>query len=238
MAIILAEVITVAVGPVLGIICHIILLGSLLLNSALTSEQNYQQLLLSLALVPLIRILSLSMPLADIPQVLWYPIIYVPLMIAAFQVIRILGFSLDQIGFNFRRIYIQLAMALTGFLFGIIEYFILAEEAEITGLVLKETWLLSAFLLIVTTGFVEELIFRSVLQRTATQIFGNWGIVYVSLIFAFVHLIHYSLLDIGFVFVIAMFFGWVVKKTGSLVGVTLSHGVANIVLFLVAPLLF
>ena len=90
----------------------------------------------------------------------------------------------------------------------------------------------------VCTGFVEELIFRGVLQRSAVEAFGWWGIIYVSLLFAVVHLIHQSLIDIAFVFVIAIFFGWVVKKTGSIFGVTLSHGIANIVLFLVAPLLF
>ncbi len=63
------------------------------------------------------------------------------------------------------------------------------------------------------------------------------AIIYVSLLFAVVHLIHRSVIDIIFVFLVALFFGWVVKKTGSLVGVTLSHGIANTVLFLVVPFL-
>ncbi len=233
-----AEVITVAIEPVWGIVCHIMVLVALILHSALAGKRAYQQLFLSLALVPLVRIISLSMPLANIPQIWWYPIVYAPLLVAALQVIRLLGFSLEQIGLNFKRISIQLAVALAGFVFGVVEYFILTEEAQATGLVLQETWLLAAFLLMVCTGFVEELIFRGVLQRSAVEAFGWWGIIYVSLLFAVVHLIHQSLIDIAFVFVIAIFFGWVVKKTGSIFGVTLSHGIANIVLFLVAPLLF
>jgi membrane protease YdiL (CAAX protease family) len=98
--------------------------------------------------------------------------------------------------------------------------------------------LLAAFLLLVTTGFVEEVIFRGVLQRSAVQVFGGWGLVDVSLLFAVAHWIHNSLIDIVYVFVIALFFAWVVKKTGSLFGVTLAHGIANIVLFLVATVLF
>ena len=238
LAIAVAEVITVIIQPVWGIVFHIIVLAALILHSALASQRVYQQLLLSLALVPLVRIISLSMPLANIPQIWWYPIVYAPLLAAAFQVARILGYNLEQIGLNFKRILIQLAVALTGFVFGLAEYFILTEEAETTSLVLQETWLLSAFLLLVCTGFVEELIFRGVLQRSAVEIFGWRGIVYVSMLFAIVHLIHYSAVDIIFVFVVAIFFGWIVKKTGSIFGVTLSHGIANIVLFLVAPLLF
>ncbi len=238
LAITAAEVITVTIGPVWGIVCHIIVLVALILHSGLASERAYQQLLLSLALVPLVRIISLSMPLANIPQVWWYPIVYSPLLIAALQVMRLLGYRLEQIGLNFKRISIQLAVALSGFVFGVVEYFILTTEAQATGLILRETWLLAACLLLTCTGFVEELMFRGVLQRSAVEAFGWWGIIYVSLLFAVVHLIHSSLIDIAFVFVIAVFFGWVVNKTGSLFGVILSHGIANIVLFLVAPLLF
>jgi membrane protease YdiL (CAAX protease family) len=47
-----------------------------------------------------------------------------------------------------------------------------------------------------------------------------------------------SWLDVIFVFLVALFFGGVVKKTGSLLGVTLSHGITNIMLFLIAPFFF
>jgi len=237
-AITAAEVVHVTVGPLWGIVCHIIVLVALILRSALADKPANQQLLLSLALVPLVRIISLSMPLANIPPIWWYPIIYAPLLVAAWQVVRLQGYSLGQIGLNLKRIPIQLAVALTGIVFGIGEYYILAEEAQMTELILQQTWFLSAFLLIVCTGFVEEVIFRGVIQRSAVQVFGWWGVIYVSLLFAIVHLIHHSLLDVGFVFVVGLFYGWVVKKTGSLLGVTLSHGITNIVLFLVAPLLF
>ena len=179
------------------------------------------------------------MPLAGIPQIWWYPIIYAPLLVAALQVTRLLGYSWGEIGFKVKRLSIQMAIALTGFGFGVAEYFILTEEAKVTGVILGQTPLLSAFVLLVTTGFVEELIFRGVLQRSAVQVFGDWwGMAYVSLLFAIVHWIHGSVMDIAFVFVAAMFLAWAVKKTGSLLGVTLAHGIANIVLFLIAPLLF
>ncbi len=242
LAIALAQIATLGIHPVWGMTVYIIILIALVLHSALTSRQVYHQLLLSFSLVPLIRIISLSMPLAGIPQLWWYPIIYAPLLVAALQVTRLLGYSWGEIGFKVRGISIQLAIALTGFGFGLAEFFILTDEARATGVILGKTPLLAGFLLMVTTGFVEEVIFRGVLQRSAVETLGGWwGLVYVSLLFAIAPVsqwIHRSLLDIVFVFVVAMFFGWVVKKTGSLFGVTLAHGIANIVLFLVAPLLF
>lgn len=238
LAVTIAEVITTLIQPVWGIACYIIILVALILHSALSRRQTRQQLLLSLALVPLVRIISLSMPLAKIPQILWYPIIYAPLLVAAFEVVRLLGYKLQEIGLSFKGIPVQLAVALTGLVFGVVEYFVLTEEAEATALILQETRILAAFLLLACTGFGEEVIFRGVLQRSAVAAFGWWGVAYVSLLFAIVHLIHHSVVDIALVFVIALFFGWVVKKTGSLLGVTLSHGIANIVLYLVAPLFF
>jgi membrane protease YdiL (CAAX protease family) len=104
----------------------------------------------------------------------------------------------------------------------------------INELTLQSLWL-PALIFFVAVGFTEEYIFRGVLQRTTSQVMGSWGIVYASTIFALMHMGFYSWLDVVFVFGIALFFGWSVKKTGSLFGVTLAHGFANIVLYLIAP---
>lgn len=236
LAIIIAEVIHITIGPVWGITCHIIVLIALIPHSALVRRQTHQQLLLSLALVPLVRIISLSMPLVNIPPIWWYPLIYAPLLVAAVMVVRVLNLRAKDIGLSvsFRLLPLQLAVALSGFAIGVAEYFILKPEATVIELTWQEAWL-PALMFIVCTGFVEEFMFRGVLQRTAVGAFGWWGIVYISLLFAIVHLIHYSAIDIVFVFGIALFFGWVVKKTGSLLAVTLSHGIANAVLYLVVP---
>ncbi len=237
LAITIAEVITVTNEPVWGVVCHIIILAAAILHSALSRGQTQQQLLLSLVLVPLVRIISLSMPLADIPKVWWYPIIYVPLLVAAVMVVHILGLRAEQVGLNFRLLPVQLVVALSGLVFGVLEYLILKPEPLVIGLTWQEIWL-PALILLVCTGFVEEFIFRGVLQYTAQGIFGLWGIVYVSLIFAILHIGFLSWIDGIFVFAVALFFGWIVKKTGSLLGVTLSHGITNILLFLVVPFLF
>ena len=174
------------------------------------------------------------MPISNIPQIWWYPIIYAPLAAAAVVVIRITGYRARDVGLVFKMVPVQLAVWSTGFLFGVLEYYILASEPLVTEFSLQAIWL-PALLLLVSTGFTEELIFRGVLQRAAIEVFGGWGIVYASLIFAILHMGFLSWIDVAFVFVIALFFGWVVKKTGSLLGVTLAHGTINILLYLVAP---
>ncbi len=130
LAVTLAELVTIFYMPVWGIVCHLLILVALLLHSALgfADKYHYRRLVLSLALVPLVRVISLSMPLVNIPQLWWYPIIYVPLLAAAFLTVRILDYSLADVGLRIRLLPVQLVVALSGFLFGVAEYFILRPE--------------------------------------------------------------------------------------------------------------
>jgi len=238
LAITAAEAVTALVQPLWGIVCHAIVLMAVVVHSALASDYRYRHLVLSLAPVPLVRIISLGMPLVNIPQIWWYPIIYAPLLVAAIVVVRTLGLRAREVGFSFSSFPVQLAVGLSGLLFGVVEYLILAPEPMIIELTWQEVWL-PALIFLMCTGFVEEFIFRGVLQRTAVEVFGGWwGIIYVSLLFAVLHIGFLSWIDVIFVFAVALFFGWVVKKTGSLFGVTLAHGITNILLYLVVPFFF
>ena len=172
LAITAAEAVTVFVQPVWGIACHAIVLVAVVMHSALASDSRYRHLVLSLALVPLVRIISLGMPLVNIPQVWRFPIIYTPLLAAAIVVVRILGHRAREVGISFSSFPVQLAVGLSGFLFGVAEYFILAPQPLIAELTWQEVWL-PALIFLFCTGFVEELIFRGVLQRTAVEAFGG-----------------------------------------------------------------
>jgi len=229
-----AEVTTVIIDPIWGIVFYFFILVATLLHPALQDKRRTNWLVLSLSLVPIIRIISLAMPLTGIPQIWWYPIIYLPLLVATVVLIRILGYSRSDLGLNWGNWLVQLVIGASGIVLGLIEYMILKPESLVTELTLQSI-LLPAFLLIITTGFVEELIFRGVLQRAAMASFNRLGIVFISLVFAILHIGFLSIIDVIFVFVIALLFGWIVKKTGSLFGVSLAHGVINTMLFVVAP---
>lgn len=239
LAIATAEMVTVFLQPLWGIVAHIAILVTVIMRSARTADRPQRQLVLALALVPLTRVVSLSMPLANIPQIWWYPIMYGPLAIAAVVIMRILGYSRGDVGLNLSlsSLPVQLAIGLTGFGFGVAEYHILKPEVWVYHFTWSELWL-PALVLGACTGFVEEFIFRGVLQRSAWERFGWGGLIYISVIFAVLHVGFLSWIDIIFVFGVALFFAWVVKRTGSLLGVTLSHALTNITLYLIAPFLF
>lgn len=232
-----AEMLTALFEPRAGVALHGLLLVILLLHVALAWDQPAHRLLLCLTFAPLVRILSLSLPLASFPLIYWYFIISVPLFIGSFITVRTIGFSWSEIGMNMRRWPLQIPVALCGVAFGAMEYYILRPEPLASRFVWQELWA-PALILLICTGFLEELLFRGLTQRAANEVLGRFGVIYVAVLFAVLHMGYKSVIDLVFVFGVGLFFGWVVSKTGSLFGVTVSHGLTNIFLFLVMPFVF
>ncbi len=230
----LAELVTTFVSPRAGLVLHSALLIILLAHSALTAGDPYHRLLLALVLAPLTRILSLCLPLVNFPQLYWYLIISIPLGVASVLAARLLGFSRERIGLTVRRFPLQILVALTGITFGILEYRILRPDALIDELTWRNV-LVSGTILMTCTGFAEELIFRGIIQRASIQALGRFGLLYGAILFAVLHIGYASLLDVVFVFLVALLFGWIAEATWSLAGVTIAHGLTNIALFLVMP---
>jgi hypothetical protein len=75
------------------------------------------------------------------------------------------------------------------------------------------------------------------LQSTSLAYLGRHTILYVSAIFAVLHLGYKSVLDLIFVFCVALFFSYVVKYSRSILGVSIAHGLINIGIYLVFPLI-
>jgi membrane protease YdiL (CAAX protease family) len=235
-AITLAELLVTYVEPRVGMLVHCGVLLGLLYHSSRARGRSYRAFLVSLAFAPLIRILSLSLPLMEFPVVYWYFLTSVPLFAAAWVAGRALGYDWDRLGLHLRGLPLQVAIGLTGLAFGGLEYLILRPEPLAPALRWADLWW-PALVLLVSTGLLEEVIFRGLLQRAAGNSLGRWGMFYVALLFAVLHVGYRSLLDVVFVLGVGLFFGWAVERTRSLVGVTLSHGLTNIALFLVMPFL-
>src|SRR6187401_1312203 len=99
----LAELLTATIGSGtdyvrVGLSLHSLILVVLILHGATTRQTQTRRLLLTLALAPLIRILSISLPLQGLPLVYWYLIIGALLYLAAFVTAQMTGISLRRMG--------------------------------------------------------------------------------------------------------------------------------------------
>ena len=232
-----AEVVTAYVDPLWGIIFHFAILFLLPLGSGVVGKRSSRRLFLALGLAPLIRILNLSMPLAEFSQIYWYLIISVPLLAGIFAIIVTLKLRPREIGLTMGAIPLQVGVALAGIGLGLVDYLILEPEPLVSALRWQQI-IAPALILLVATGFVEELAFRGVMQRASVQALGAWGWVYIAVIFSVLQIGHLSAIHCLFALVVALFFGFIVKRTGSLLGVSLSHGLINVCLYLIFPFVF
>lgn len=232
----LAETLTLTRQPQWGMALHAGVMIAMLLQATLTERGPRQGFYISLTLAPLIRLMSLSLPLPSYPFIFWYAIVGAPLLLASFIAARIIGLEARMLGLTVRQPLKQGVIASTGILLGYMEYLILRPQPLAAALTFKDIWL-PAMILMIFTGLLEEVLFRGLMQYTALRNLGRFGLVYVALVFAVLHLGYRSALDVLFVFGVAIFFGWLVIRTGSIMGVTLAHGLTNIALFLVFPFL-
>jgi membrane protease YdiL (CAAX protease family) len=229
-----AEALTVFESPSLGMVAHACLLIVLIAHGSLGRQDSGRGLMLTLTLAPLTRLLTLALAVPGLSYVLWYPVIAIPLLTAVVQIIRQVGLSRTQLGLRPGVLPLQLMLLGGGFGLGALEYNILAPESLLTVLSWRTLWLPFASLFI-CAGFIEELIFRGVLQAVALPALRRWALLYVSILFSVLHLGHRSLVDVVFVLGMSLLFGHLVLWGRSILGVALAHGLANIMLFVLMP---
>lgn len=237
----LGELATLRSGKI-GVAIHALVLLLLLTHAPLASRVNrpLSRLLVALLPIPLIRIVSLTSPLLQFSYIQWFIVLAIILYAGIVTAIRILKPDLASIGLRLperRHWPLEIVVALSGILFGVMEYHILQPGAIATGLGFRQL-AAPVLILFVSTGLLEELLFRGLIQRYATESMNEWvAIGVVTVFFAVLHIGWHSWVDVLFVGSVGLFYSLVVRRTKSIVGVTVSHGVTNSVLFLVMPLM-
>lgn len=210
-----------------------------LLQSIISKKADLASLLIVLTLAPLIRILSLVMPLAHFPRIQWFTIISVALYLSIIIIIRQQKLALREHGFRWPKrehIPIEIGIALLAIPFGVMEYLILRPASLISSFS-GEDILMAILILFIGTGLLEEVIFRGLLQKKTMDMMGAWrGMLFVTLLFAVLHIGNLSFLDVLLVFFIGGIYAVVVHKTKTIIGVTVSHTMVNVMLFIVCPL--
>lgn len=232
----LAEIFVAVNLPQIGFPLDGLILMGLLTHSALAGQTHQRSFLLVFSLLPLIRLISLLMPVRDLPLIYWYPAISAPVLAAAYLVIRTSGITRQEIGINLSTLPQQILISSSGIIFGYAAYQIRKPAPLIPALEWEHFWL-PASILIIFTGFQEELIFRGLLQSKTIPYLKRLAIPYTALVFTILHLGNQSALDSIFVLSVGLFFGYAVKRSGSILGVSMAHGLINVMIFLILPFL-
>lgn len=187
------------------------------------------------ALVPVFRLVNLGMPVFFDLTVYWFPLIYGPLIPAIYIVGRANTLISLNPGWKATALWLPLWLPISAVL-GAVEYAILEPEALVPAWSLIQLTLITV-IMVGFVGFVEELLFRGVLQQGLQTRIGTWPSIFLaSVIFGLMHSGYHVPEELVFATSMGLVFGVVYDRTDSIVLVTLMHGILNVVLFAVIPL--
>ena len=223
-----------------GLLIHAAIMLSLVVLSSYTKEVKYSRLLQGLALASMIRILSTSIPLLVFLNPIYiFVLIYSMLIFISYFFLKSQKISMEDAGVTVKNLKLQALIALSGPFFGVIEYFILKGYLPVTEITYVGEIISSIIIMIFFVGFTEELIFRGIiLQHTTKILSANKSILFASILFMLMHMGWHSPMDLAFVFGVGLFYGYAFIKTGSIIGITLSHGLTNVFEYIVIPAFF
>lgn len=216
---------------------HILVLFALSLSNILIRDPKVHKIHLPLMLLPLLRLVNLSMPVFSNMTLYTFVLYYTPLAIPIAAIMIHQRDSLAEMGITKKHLlfYIILAVPLS-FLLGLGEYLTIRPGYLIPDLSFKNLLLLTV-IMVFFVGLVEELIFRSLLQTRLEQALSMpEALLITSFLFGLMHSgygTYYEMLYTGFV---GLVIGIIFHKTRSLPFIAVLHGFVNVFLFGILPL--
>jgi membrane protease YdiL (CAAX protease family) len=233
-SIIFAELTITNVQPAWSLLFLIVIITSLIILSSLSISTKFSHLLQALILIPLLRIMSLSISVTEIGPIYWLTLTILPLIASCIFLMRGQNLNMNDVGLNLKNIPVQLLIIWGGLAIGFIAYLILEPAVIIPQL---DTYnIILSVIILLSSGFVLELIFRGIIQQNADNLMGKlWGLLFVSVLFTSQYFAWNSVPYLGFIFGVSIIYGYIFQKTGSILGVSVSHGIANVMLFLIMP---
>jgi len=231
-----AEVVTLAGGTAPGVLAHATVLLALIAVSLRQPGGPAQQLTLTMALVPLIRMLSLTLPAAIVPIVYWYLEIGLAAFEGIFLTMRRLDLTPRDVGLRSAPIREVVSVGLAGAVLGIPAYLIvgrvdLGQGGGLVGLAVASA------VVIVFVGFLEELLFRGLIQTAGTQLFSRGGVIVSVGATVLMYSASLNPRYVIFAALVATFFGLVARRSGSIAAPVAGHAALAWMQLVVLPII-
>jgi len=235
-AICASEVVLVFVNVAAGVVLDAVVLVAILSLQAMRPGRDGRAMV-TLALVPLLRILSLTMPVPGIPPVYWAGLIGAPLALGGMLAARAIGLGREELGLKRSPWLPQVAIAALGLPAGLAAWLIGRPGSLIEDGASPAEIVLVALLLVVFVALTEEFIFRGVVQSGLSVTYARGAVMMGAILYGAMYLGSLSLGYALFMTLIGLLYGLLVDRTGSIVGVCASHAILVLGAFLAWPAL-
>jgi uncharacterized protein len=187
-------------------------------------------------LLPILRLVNLSMPVFFEANLYSFVFIYVPMAIPATIISvhqKIPGERKVDL-LKKMKVYLPFSV-LAGLIFAEIEYSLIQTSPLIPDLS-PLNLLQLIIIMIFVVGLMEEFIFRGIIQTRLEDFVGPaGGILLASLLFGIMHSSYGTLYEVAYTFLAGGILGYLFYRTKSLALVVMIHGFINIFLFGLIP---
>lgn len=236
MAILMAELLLFLRRMEYAIWLHVIVLISLALFTIRIHETGIYRIYQTLMLLPLLRLVNISMPIFFDLTLYSYVFVYTPLIIPVYFVAVHQKFTAVQIGLTRKNLKLFIpAAVIIGFLIAEGEYYLIQPGYLIPDMSLWNVLKLS-IVMILFIGVIEELIFRSLIQTRFEEFFGMFsGLLLTSVLFGIMHSGYGTVYEMLFTCLAGFIIGYLFQRTRSFPLIALIHGIVNIFLFGLIP---
>ena len=217
-------------------VTYTLILIILSLSIIVSEKLEIRKLHQALILLPILRLVNLSMPIFFEANLYSFVFMYIPMTIPATIISihqKIPGESKVDL-FKKMKIYLPFSV-LAGLIFAEVEYLFIQTRPLIPDLspvnLLKLT-----IIMIFVVGLIEEFIFRGIIQTRLEEFLGPaGGILLASLLFGVMHSSYGTPYEMIYTFFAGGTLGYLFYRTKSLSLVIMIHGFINVFLFGLIP---
>jgi uncharacterized protein len=215
---------------------HIGTIIALSLSNVFIKDSDIYRIYQAIMLLPILRLINLSMPIFFKTTLYTFLFIYGTLAIPVAVIIIHQRASLEQIGISMKNIGFFMVLSIPlGFLLGLGEYLTIRTEYLIPDLSFVNLLKLT-FVMVFFVGLIEELIFRSILQTRLEQALNvHEAILITSILFGLMHSGYGTFNEILYTGFVGFVLGFAFYKTRSLPFIAVLHGFVNVFLFAILP---
>lgn len=206
------------------------------------ADPNRYKLLL-LSAIPLLRLISMAMPVGLVEPLYRYPMVGIPVFVSVALILRETALPWSQLGLQLppiqrtEQVWENILIALSGIPLGIMGYYFADPIPLVTTLNWPEIFA-SLLVVILYVALLEEIVFRGMLLHVLAHTFGLVGVVFSSIIYTALFSSYYTIEGIILMGVASLLYGWHVNESGSILPATISHTLMIAGMVIVWPIVF